>query len=104
MIGNPDTTHVLSALLEPDGTIRLHLRFADHPEPVVTTIEPIETTIESAGAEARAIHLEYGHECDRHLRLVIAMHADALAYERSHRGTPWQPDPDSDLDYDTIDV
>jgi hypothetical protein len=100
MIGDPTATRVLSALLEPDGTIRLHLRFADAPEPVVATIEPIETTIQAAGAEARAVHLEYGHEHDRHLRLVIAMHADALAYERSHRDTPGQPDPG----YDTIDV
>jgi hypothetical protein len=91
MTGAPETTQILSALLEPDGTIRLRLRFPGSPEPEAATIEPIDTTIQAAGAEARAIYLEHGHEHDRYLRLVIAMHADALAYERRQRLT--QPFP-----------
>ena len=85
MTGAQPSTRVLSALLEPDGTIQLRLVFPDSPDPVVATIEPIATTIQAAGAEVRPVQLESGHERDRHLRLVIAMHADALAYERERR-------------------
>src|SRR4051812_2883834 len=91
MTGALPTTQILSALLEPDGTIRLRLRFPGSSEPETATIEPIDTTIQEAGAEARAIHLEYGHEHDRHLRLIVAMHADALAYERRQRLTQTSP-------------
>lgn len=82
MTDAPESTRVLAAVLEPDGTIRLHLLFPGSQEPVTTTVPPIETTIRAAGPEARPIHLEYGHACDRQLRLLVAMHADALAYER----------------------
>jgi hypothetical protein len=85
MTGSPDSTRILSATLEPDGTIHLRLVFPGSGEPVAATIEPIETTIRAAGAETRAVDLGYGAEADRHLRLVIAMHADALAYERGDR-------------------
>jgi hypothetical protein len=80
-----DSTRILSATLEPDGTINLRLVFPGSDEPVTTTIEPIETTIQAAGAETRPVELRYGAEADRHLRLLIAMHADALAYERQDR-------------------
>jgi hypothetical protein len=85
MTGAHVSTRVLSALLEPDGTIRLLLVFPGTQEPVSAIIDPIETTVQAAGPQARPIHLEYGHAQDRHLRLVIAMHADALAYERARR-------------------
>ena len=91
MTGTPGTTRILSALLEPDGTIRLRLVFPGSPAPEAATIEPIETTIRAAGAVARTVDLEYGHEQDRHLRLVVAMHADALAYEREQRAAGRRP-------------
>jgi hypothetical protein len=76
------STRILSALLEPDGTIRLMLLYPDSVQPCAETIEPIETTIQAAGRETRHIDLIFGTEADRHLRLIVAMHADALAYER----------------------
>jgi hypothetical protein len=82
MTGTPDTTRILSAALQPDGSIVLHVLFPGSSEPVAATIEPIATTIRAAGPEARAVDLTYGALTDRHLRLVIAMHVDALAYER----------------------
>ena len=85
MTGTPDTTRILSAVLEPDGTIVLQVLFPDGPEPVRATIEPIATTIRAAGCQTRPVDLSYGVEADRHLRLVIAMHVDALAYERQSR-------------------
>jgi hypothetical protein len=88
MVGAPDSTRVLSALLEPDGTILLQVHFSGSPEPVSATIDPIETTIRAAGARSRPVHLEYGDPRDRHLRLIVAMHADALAYERQARSHP----------------
>jgi hypothetical protein len=85
MTGPCLSTRIISALLEPDGTIRLSLLLPGSSTPETVTIDPVETTIRSAGPEARAVQLEPGHEQDRHLRLIIAMHADALAYERERR-------------------
>jgi hypothetical protein len=82
MSGVRSFTRVLSALLEPDGTIQLSLLFPDSDEPLAATIQPIETTARAAGPKARDIDLDGREEADRHLRLLIAMHADALAYER----------------------
>jgi hypothetical protein len=83
-----DSTRILSATLEPDGTINLWLILPGGDEPIAATIEPIATTIQAAGPETRPVELGYGAETDRHLRLVIAMHADALAYEYRERLTP----------------
>ena len=75
-------THVLSAFLETDGSITLIVLFPDSDQAIMTTIDPIETTIQAAGPVPRRIDLTYGAPADRHLRLIVAMHADALAYER----------------------
>ena len=75
-------THVLSAFLEADGSITLIVLFPDSDQAAMVTIDPIETTIQAAGPVPRRIDLNYGSEADRHLRLIVAMHADALAYER----------------------
>lgn len=89
-------THVLSAFLEADGSITLIVLFPDGDQAIMTTIDPIETTIQAAGPVPRRIDLNYGAEADRHLRLIVAMHADALAYEREQaartlrRGQPCQ--------------
>jgi hypothetical protein len=80
-----DSTRILSAILEPDGSISLLLRFSGCDAPVSASIDPIETTIGVAGPVRRPIELRYGHEADRLLRLIVAMHADALAYERSQQ-------------------
>ena len=73
---------VLSAFLETDGSITAIVLFPNAPEPASVSIDPIETTIQAAGPAPRPIDLAYGHEADRHLRLIVAMHVDALAYER----------------------
>jgi hypothetical protein len=75
-------THVLSAFLEADGSITMIVLFPDSDQAAMVTIDPIETTIRAAGPMPRRIDLNYGAEADRHLRLIVAMHADALAYER----------------------
>jgi len=75
-------THVLSAFLEADGSITMIVLFPDNDQAAMVTIDPIETTIQAAGPMPRRIDLNYGAEADRHLRLIVAMHADALAYER----------------------
>jgi hypothetical protein len=85
MTGQDVSTRILSASLEPDGTIRLLLVFAGCQTPEIALIEPLETTIRAAGPQARAVDLAPGAERDRHLRLIVAMHADALAYEREQR-------------------
>jgi hypothetical protein len=77
-----ETTRILAAFLEPDGSITAILLFPDGPQPLSVTIDPIETTIQVAGPSPRPIDLTYGVEADRHLRLIVAMHVDALAYER----------------------
>jgi hypothetical protein len=82
MPGARDSTRILSALLEPDGTIKLRLLFPDSDEPLAVSIDPLETTARAAGPETRPVELDYGSAADRHLRLLIAMHVDALAYER----------------------
>jgi hypothetical protein len=79
------STRILSASLEPDGTIRLSLVFAGCDAAEVAIIEPLETTVRAAGPRARPVELTPGTERDRHLRLIVAMHADALAYEREQR-------------------
>ena len=76
------TTHVLSAFLEADGSITMIVLFPDSDQAIMTTIDPIETTIQAAGATPRRIDLNFGAPADRHLRLIVAMHADAVAYER----------------------
>ena len=73
---------VLSAFLEPDGSITAIALFPGAPEPASISIAPVETTMQAAGPAPRPIDLTYGHDADRHLRLIIAMHVDALAYER----------------------
>jgi hypothetical protein len=75
-------THVLSAFLETDGSITMIVLFPDSEQAIMTTVDPIETTIQAAGPVPRRIDLTYGAPADRHLRLIVAMHADALAYER----------------------
>jgi hypothetical protein len=75
-------TRILSAFLEPDGSITVILLFPDGTVPVSATIAPIETTVQAAGPVSRPVNLSYGAETDRHLRLIVAMHVDALAYER----------------------
>lgn len=75
-------THLLSAFLEADGSITMIVLFPDSDQAAMVTIDPIETTIQAAGPMPRKIDLNYGAEADRHLRLIVAMHADALAYER----------------------
>jgi hypothetical protein len=77
-----DSTRLLAATLEPDGSISLLIRFPDSDAPVTASIDPIETTIQAAGPVRRPVELRPGHAADRLLRLVIAMHVDALAYER----------------------
>jgi hypothetical protein len=77
-----ETTRILAAFLEPDGSITAILLFPDGAQPLSVTIDPIETTIQVAGPSPRPIDLTYGAEADRHLRLIVAMHVDALAYER----------------------
>jgi hypothetical protein len=94
-----DSTRILSAILEPDGSISLLLRFSGCDAPVSASIDPIETTVSAAGQIRRPIELRYGHEADRLLRLIVAMHADALAYERSQQKRlrfhpPTDPQPD----------
>jgi hypothetical protein len=84
-------THVLSAFLETDGSITLIVLFPDSDQAIMTTIDPIETTIQASGPVPRRIDLTYGAPADRHLRLIVAMHADALAYERElSASTPCQ--------------
>jgi hypothetical protein len=73
---------VLSAFLEPDGSITAIALFPGATEPASISIDPVETTMQAAGPAPRPIDLTYGHDADRHLRLIIAMHVDALAYER----------------------
>jgi hypothetical protein len=85
MTGPCHSTRVISALLEPDGTIRLSLLLPGSTAPETAIIDPVKTTLRAAGPRARAVNLEPGHEQDRHLRLIVAMHADALAYEREQR-------------------
>ncbi len=75
-------THVLSAFLEADGSITMIALFPDSDQAAMVTIDPIETTIRAAGPVPRKIDLNYGAAADRHLRLIVAMHADALAYQR----------------------
>jgi hypothetical protein len=76
-----DSTCILSALLEPDGTILLQLSVPGRAEPIPATIEPTEATRRAAGPTTRAVQLAYGHPHDRLLRLLIAMHADALGQQ-----------------------
>lgn len=86
--GAPDTgaaTRILSAILEPDGSISLLIQFSEGDAPVAASIDPIETTVRAAGPVRRPVELRYGHADDRLLRLVVAMHVDALAYERRER-------------------
>ena len=82
MLAVRETTHVLSAFLEVDGSITMIVLFPDTDQAIMTTIDPIETTIQAASPAPRRIDLTYGAPADRHLRLIVAMHADALAYER----------------------
>ena len=82
MLAVREATHVLSAFLEVDGSITMIVLFPDVDQASLVTIDPIETTIQAAGPVSRRIDLTYGVEADRHLRLIIAMHADALAFER----------------------
>ena len=82
MLAVRDATHVLSAFLETDGSISMIVLFPDSDQASLVTIDPIETTIQAAGPVSRRIDLNYGAPADRHLRLIVAMHADALAYER----------------------
>ena len=81
----PDSTCILSAVLETDGSISLQIVFPGSLAPVAASIDPIETTIQAAGSLRRPVELRYGHPQDRLLRLVVAMHVDALAYERRHQ-------------------
>jgi hypothetical protein len=76
------STRILSAFLEPDGSITVFLLFPDGSEPHSATIEPVGTTVQAAGPVSRPIDLAYGSDVDRHLRLIVAMHVDALDYER----------------------
>jgi hypothetical protein len=85
MLAVRESTSILSAFLEPDGSITVILLFPDGVEPVSTIIKPIETTVQAAGPVPRQIDLTYGVEADRHLRLIVAMHVDALAYEYERR-------------------
>lgn len=82
MLAVREATHVLSAFLEVDGSISMIVLFPDTDQASLVTIDPIETTIQAAGPMSRRVNLNYGAETDRHLRLIVAMHADALAYER----------------------
>ena len=84
-------THVLSAFLEADGSITLIVLFPDSDQAAMVTIDPIETTIQAAGPVPRRIDLHFGAEADRHLRLIVAMHADALAYEREQAARTLRP-------------
>jgi len=81
-----DSTCILSALLEPDGTILLQLLVPDRAEPVPAVVEPTEATKRAAGPATRAVQLAYGHPHDRLLRLLIAMHADALGQQHGREG------------------
>ena len=82
MLAVREATHVLSAFLEVDGSITMIVLFPDSDQASLVTIDPIDTTIQAAGPVSRRIDLNYGSEADRHLRLIVAMHADALGYER----------------------
>ena len=75
-------THVLSAFLEADGSITMIVLFPDSDQAVMATLEPVETTVSAAWPVPRPVDLTHGSERDRHLRLLVAMHADALARER----------------------
>ena len=87
MTGVRDSTHVLSAFLEADGSITMIVLFPDSDQANMVTIDPIETTIQAAGPTPRRIDLNYGAATDRHLRLIVAMHADALAYEHERESS-----------------
>jgi hypothetical protein len=82
MLAVREATHVLSAFLEVDGSISMIVLFPDTDQASLVTIDSIETTIQAAGPVSRRIDLSFGAEADRHLRLIVAMHADALGYER----------------------
>jgi hypothetical protein len=82
MLAVRESTRILSAFLDPDGSISVILLFPEGDQPVQATIGPLETTVQVAGPVPRQIDLTYGSETDRHLRLIVAMHIDALAYER----------------------
>lgn len=77
----PDSTCILSAFLETDGSISLLLRFPGSTRPTAASIDPIETTVQAAGPTRRPVELRYGHPDDRLLRLIVAMHVDALTHE-----------------------
>jgi hypothetical protein len=77
-----ETVRILSAFLEPDGSITVIVLYPDGAEPASITIDPVETTIQSAGPVPRPIDLSFGQDADRHLRLIVAMHVDALVYAR----------------------
>lgn len=77
-----ESPRTVSAFLESDGSITVILVCPEGGRPLSLTIDPIETTIQAAGSAPRPIDLTYGSEHDRHLRLIVAMHVDALAYER----------------------
>ena len=85
MLAVRESTHVLSAFLEVDGSISMIVLFPDTDQASLVTIDPIETTVQAAGPVSRRIDLNFGAEADRHLRLIVAMHADALAYEREQQ-------------------
>ena len=53
-------THVLSAFLEADGSITMIVLFPDTDQAIMTTLDPIETTIRAAGPVPRRIDLTYG--------------------------------------------
>jgi hypothetical protein len=97
-------THVLSAFLETDGSITMIVLFPDSDQAVMTTLDPIETTIQAAGPVPRRIDLTYGAPADRHLRLIVAMHADALAYEREleQGARTLRSDPSSQIDSESL--
>lgn len=93
-------THVLSAFLETDGSITMIVLFPDSDQAIMTTLDPIETTIQAAGPAPRRIDLTYGAPADRHLRLIVAMHADALSYERELEQAAPRPGPDQPCQLD----
>ena len=83
MLAVRESTHILSGFLDPDGSITVIVLTPDGGEPIPVTIAPTETTIHAAGSMPRQIDLTFGAEADRHLRLIVAMHVDALACDRA---------------------
>src|SRR4051812_34577373 len=88
MLAVRESTHILSGFLEPDGSITVIVLLPDGGQPVSVTIAPTETTIRATGSTPRQIDLTFGAEADRHLRLIVAMHVDALACNHALPAAP----------------